>query len=348
MVDFGGWSLPVQYGGIISEHEAVRNAAGLFDVSHMGEIVIRGPGSTEFLQRLVTGHVGTLEDNQVLYTLMCHQNGGTVDDLIVYRYNAEHYLLVVNACNTQKDFAWIKEHAPEGLSIENLSDDYAQLAIQGPKAQAILQTLADCPLDDIGFFHFEPNVCVAGQDALVSRTGYTGEDGFEVYVSKDAATAVWDEILRTGTEYGLLPVGLGARDTLRLEAGLPLYGHELSPDITPLEAGLGNFVKLAKGDFIGREALKQQKKQGIPRVRIGFAMIDRGIPRSGYELMKSGQIIGCVTSGSYAPSLKKNMGMAIVETGYVDMEEELTVVVRSKSLLAKRVPLPFYKKRYRK
>ncbi len=348
MVDFGGWELPVQYSGILAEHEAVRSAAGLFDVSHMGEIDVKGRYALDFVQRLVTGDVQKMADNQVLYAPMCYEDGGVVDDLLVYRYNAESFLLVVNASNTDKDFQWIVSKAPEGVAVNDRSSQYAQLAVQGPKAEEILQELTEYPLNSIAFFRFADNVPIAGVNALVSRTGYTGEDGFELYLNAADAPGVWDEILKAGADFGLVPAGLGARDTLRFEASLPLYGHELSPDISPLESGLSMFVKLDKGDFIGRQALLRQKENGIKRELIGFAMTDRGIARGGYEIMLNDRVIGHVTSGSFSPTLKQNLGLAIVERGVIPLDGELFVVIREKPLRAKRIALPFYKKRYRK
>ncbi len=348
VIDFGGWALPVQYSGIIQEHEAVRNAAGLFDVSHMGEISVTGEGAEAFLQNLVTGNVARLKENQVLYSLMCYEHGGVVDDLLVYKYNPQHFLLVVNASNADKDFAWVLKQAPADVQVTNLSDNYAQLAIQGPHAERVLQKLTPYPLADIAFFYFAPQVAVAGQPCLVSRTGYTGEDGFEIYLAPEHAAEVWVAILEAGKEHGLVPIGLGARDTLRFEANLPLYGHELSQDITPLEAGLSFFVKLKKGDFLGREALVQQKESGIPRQPVGFAMLDRGVPRNDYEVMINGSRVGHVTSGSYAPTLKKNLGIALIKRGVADVGDEISVVVRGKELRAEIIPLPFYQKRYKK
>jgi len=348
LIDFGGWELPVQYSGIIEEHERVRQAAGLFDVSHMGEIVVKGDAALDFLQKMVTGDVTRLNDNQVLYTLMCYEDGGVVDDLLVYRYNQNYFLLVVNACNTDKDFTWIKDHAPPGIEVENLSTAYAQLALQGPQAEEVLHKLTTYPLRDIPFFHFVPQISLAGHTALVSRTGYTGEDGFEIYLSPQSAPAVWQAILDAGAPHGVLPIGLGARDTLRFEANLPLYGHELSPNITPLEAGLGFFVKLKKGSFIGREALQAQKEHGIPRELIGFTMVDRGIPRGGYHITTGEEIVGQVTSGSFSPTLKQNIGLALVKRGEFSLGEELHVSVRGRPLLAKRVALPFYDKKYKR
>jgi aminomethyltransferase len=348
IVDFGGWALPIQYAGIIAEHEAVRSAAGLFDVSHMGEIEVRGKGAVDYLQRLVTGDVAKLADGRILYALMCNHGGGVVDDILLYRFNEAHFLLVVNAANTEKDFHWLCAHAAGDVLIENESDRFAQIAIQGPNAQAILQGVSDVPLSDIGFFRFMQGVNVDSKRALVSRTGYTGEDGFEIYLDAGDAQHVWAALLDAGAPLGLVPAGLGARDTLRFEAALPLYGHELSEEISPFEAGLAPFVKLDKGDFIGREALVAQRENGAARERIGFVMKDRGVPRSGYPLMLGDETIGVVSSGGFAPTLKQNAGMALVRRGAVDEGGELSVVVRDRALRAVRVPLPLYRKRYKK
>ena len=348
MVDFGGWELPVQYSGILAEHEAVRNAAGLFDVSHMGEIEVTGHDALDFVQNLVTGDVRKMTDNQVLYAPMCYEDGGVVDDLLVYRRGVDSFLLVVNASNTDKDFAWIAEKAPEGVLVVNRSADYAQLAVQGQKAEEILQQLTSYPLSSIAFFRFAESVPIAGKQALISRTGYTGEDGFELYLNAADAPELWDQILRAGADLGLLPAGLGARDTLRFEAGLPLYGHELSQEVSPLEAGLSMFVKPDKGDFIGRQAIVLQKENGIKRELIGFTMLDRGVARGGYEITNGERTIGRVTSGSFSPTLKQNLGLALIERGAVPIEGDLFVVIRDKPLRAKRIALPFYKKRYRK
>jgi len=257
MIDFGGWELPVQYTGIIQEHHMVRGKAGIFDVSHMGEIEITGAKAQEFTRYLMTNDVTKLKDKQVQYTLMCYPDGGVVDDLLVYRFSEQHYLLVVNASNTDKDYQWILSHAPEVIQVANVSEQYAQIAVQGPKAQEILQKISDTDLSQIRFFWFEPQVKMAGIECMVSRTGYTGEDGFEIYLPAAQAAELWEKIIEAGGE-NIVPAGLGARDTLRFEAKLPLYGQELGPDITPLEAGLSTFVKLDSGDFIGRDALLKQ------------------------------------------------------------------------------------------
>jgi aminomethyltransferase len=346
LIDFGGWELPVQYAGILEEHEQTRNHAGLFDVSHMGEIEVRGPEAEAFIQQLVTNDIGKMEENQVVYSPMCYLHGGTVDDLLVYKYSKEHYLLVVNASNTDKDYQWIHENLSGKVGIQNVSEQYAQLALQGPGAEAVLQKLTDLPLHTLRFFRFLPELTLAGVNALVSRTGYTGEDGFEIYVSSPAAPGLWEKLLEAGKEEGLVPVGLGARDTLRFEAVLPLYGQELAQDISPLEAGLGIFVKLGKGDFIGREALVKQKEQGLARQLVGFEMLDKGIARSHYEVQRDGKTIGMVTSGTFSPTLKKNLGLALLEKEFAEPGTELEILVRNKPLKAVVVKKPFYVKRY--
>lgn len=333
IIDFGGWELPVQYQSIIKEHQMVRSKAGLFDVSHMGEIEITGEKSEEFINYLVTNDVTTLKDLQVQYSPMCYESGGVVDDLLIYRYNPQHYLLVVNASNCEKDFAWIKEHCNSGVNVVNRSDDYAQLAVQGPLAQSILQKLADTDLDTIKFFWFLPAVKLAGFECIVSRTGYTGEDGFEIYCSPDSACTLWEKILMAGGE-NIVPVGLGARDTLRFEAKLPLYGQEMDQDITPLEAGLGIFVKLDRDNFIGRDALLEQKKKNSGRVLAEFEMTGRGIPRSHYRVQKDGMDVGWVTTGMHSPTMGKSIGLALVQREYSSPGEEIDIVIRDKPVKA--------------
>lgn len=348
MIEFGGWMMPLQYVGILQEHEAVRQRAGLFDVSHMGEIMIRGRGATEFLQQLITNDISGMREYRVLYSPMCYPDGGTVDDLLVYKFDSERYLLVVNAANIQKDLQWIESQRPHDVEVEDMSEQYAQLALQGPKSQEILQRIVDIPLDSVKFFRFADGVSIAGVSALLSRTGYTGEDGFEIYLPANRALKVWDAIMEVGAQYQIMPAGLGARDTLRLEAALPLYGHELSPDISPLEAGLDRFVKLDKADFIGREALVKQKEDGISRKLVGLEMIDKGIPRQGYEVQVEGRRVGYITSGSFSPTLKKNIALALVDVSYAAEGFHVDVLVRSKALKAEVVKIPFYAKQYKK
>lgn len=348
IIDFGGWALPVEYSGILSEHEAVRTKAGLFDVSHMGEITVKGEDAEKYLQNMVTNDISVLTNNQIAYTTMCYPDGGVVDDLLVYKYSREDYLLVVNASNTDKDFDWLKNHVSGNAEVKNVSSDYAQLALQGPEAQTILQRIVKDDLNEIEFYHFKDNVEVGGIKALVSRTGYTGEDGFELYFASAEGPKMWELLLETGKEDGLVPAGLGARDTLRFEASLPLYGQELDNDITPLEAGLGFCVKLAKDDFIGRDALAAQKAEGLKRKVAGFEMVDRGIPRSHYEVYSDGKKIGYVTTGSFSPTLKKNIGLALIDTEYAKVGTEIEISVRNRNLKAIIIKKPFYTKKYKK
>lgn len=348
MIEFGGWLLPVEYTGIMEEHRQVREAAGLFDVSHMGEIIISGRDSGAFLQELLTNDLSRAANYKVIYSPMCYESGGVVDDLLVYKYADDHYLLIVNASNTDKDFGWIRDHLKGDVRAVNVSDAWAQLAIQGPCAEPVLQDVADSPLKDLRFFTFIPEARVCGVQAMISRTGYTGEDGFEIYIPREKAVVVWEGLLESGRAGGLVPVGLGARDTLRFEAALPLYGHELSADITPLEAGLETFVKLAKDSFIGREALLRQHTQGLTRKLTGFEMTGRGIPRNGYDIMDDGSRIGFVTSGSHSPTLGKNIGMAMLDIRHCRPGTEFDVIIRNKPVRARVTELPFYRKKYRK
>lgn len=348
LMEFGGWEMPVQFSSIIEEHNAVRSSAGLFDVSHMGEIRIEGAEAENFLQYIATNDITKLVDGQVQYTFMCYPNGGVVDDLLVCKFSSESYLLVVNASNIEKDYEWIQKHVHgKGVHVENISDSTALLALQGPLAESILQQFTDFPLADMKFYSFK-QIQVSGVEAVVSRTGYTGEDGFEIYVSPDAVVELWEQLMEKGADEGLKPCGLGARDTLRFEAGLPLYGHELSDTITPLEAGLGFFVDLNGSDFIGRDSLLAQKYAGIQRKVIGFEMIDRGIPRAGFKIVKGEQEIGYVTSGSYSPTLEKNLGMALVKAEFSDVGTEFEVLRGERRLRARIIPKPFYKKQYRR
>ncbi|MBL4937565.1 glycine cleavage system aminomethyltransferase GcvT [Clostridium sp. YIM B02515] len=349
LIEFARWMLPVQYEGIIEEHEAVRNAAGLFDVSHMGEIKATGKDAFNFVQNLVTNDISVLEDNQVIYTFMCYENGGVVDDLLVYKFNKEDYLLVINASNVEKDFQWMLENKMNyEVELKNISEEISEVALQGPKAQEILQTLTAFNLDDIKFFYCRRDVVIDGIKCLVSRTGYTGEDGFEIYTNNEDITKIWNSILEAGKTYGVKPAGLGCRDTLRFEAALPLYGNEISKDITPLEAGLGFFVKLNKKSFIGKEALVRQKEEGLKRKLVGFEMNERGIPRHGYEVTSNGENIGFVTTGYMSPTLKKNIGLALIDSKYTELGTEIDILIRNKSVKAKVISKKFYSKNYKK
>lgn len=341
-IDFGGWDLPVQFSSIKEEHEAVRTKAGLFDVSHMGEIEIKGKDSLAYLQKMMTNDVSKLKDGGAQYTAMCYENGGTVDDLLVYKKADEDYLLVVNASNIEKDYAWLASKVTEEVIVTNVSESFAQLAIQGPLAEEALQKLTNTDLSEIKFFKFKENVEINGTPALVSRTGYTGEDGFEIYCASEKSVELWNEILK---DENVIPCGLGARDTLRFEANLALYGQELSKDITPLEAGIGFAVKVNKEeDFFGKEVLKDQKENGVPRKLVGIEMIDKGIPRHGYEVFVGEEQVGEVTTGTQSPTLKKNIGLALLKKEFTELETEVEVQVRKKRLKAKVVKTPFYQR----
>ncbi len=345
-IDFGGWELPVQFSGIKKEHEAVRTRAGLFDVSHMGEIEVTGRESLQFLQKMLSNDISKLKPGGIQYTIMCYENGGTVDDLLVYQKGENHYFLVVNAANTEKDFEWLQKHLTEDAVIQDVSDKYAMLALQGPFAEKILQRLVDSfNLQELKPFKFADGIKIAGKKTLVSRTGYTGEDGFEIYCENADAPFLWQAILEAGKEDGVEPCGLGARDTLRFEACLPLYGQELSSEISPLEAGLGFAVKLGKeADFIGKDALIKQKEEGLRRKLVGIEMIDRGIPRHGYAVYKGDEKIGEVTTGTQSPTLKKNIGLALLDSQYTAADTEIDVELRGKRLKAKVVATPFYRR----
>lgn len=344
IIDFGGWALPVQYSGILDEHEAVRTRAGLFDVSHMGEITVTGEDALANIQKWITNDASKLANNQAMYSPMCYENGGVVDDLLIYKKADNDYLLVVNASNIEKDYEWMKQNAFGTVEITNKSADVAQLALQGPLAEQVLQKMTETDLSQIKYYWFLDQVNVGGVSALVSRTGYTGEDGFELYCDAKDVAKLWAAILETGKEDGVLPIGLGARDTLRFEARLPLYGQEISADISPLEAGLGFFVKLDKGDFIGRDALAKQKEEGVKRKLVGFEMTERGIPRTHYEVQVGGERIGEVTTGTMGPTVKKNIGLALIDVQYANIDQELDIIIRNKPVKAVIVKTPFYKR----
>ncbi|HZS76693.1 MAG TPA: glycine cleavage system aminomethyltransferase GcvT [Ktedonobacteraceae bacterium] len=344
MVEFGGWEMPVQYSGILDEHRAVRTRAGLFDVSHMGEFKVEGPEAEKFLQYLVPNDISRLANQQALYSQLCLPNGGTIDDLLIYKLADNHYMLVVNAANIEKDFAWVEQQARNfDVNVTNQSDTTALLALQGPEAQAILQPLTSIDLSGIRYYHFAPGE-VDGIHCIISRTGYTGEDGFELYCAPVDVAKLWRDLLAAGKERGLLPAGLGARDTLRLEAGYCLYGHELDDNTNPLEAGLGWTVKLNKGDFICRDALQQAKEQGLSKKLVGIEMVDRGVVRGGYAIYDGDRQIGTVTSGAPSPTLNKNIGMGYVETADATPGKQVQIDIRGKRAAAQIVALPFYKR----
>lgn len=347
MVDFEGWDMPVQYpAGTIAEHLRTREHCGLFDVSHMGEIHVVGPDAIRFVNHLTTNDVTNLVNGQAHYSALTYETGTVVDDLLVYRFGPERLFLVVNAGTQDKDWEWIYSHKGDyDVDLAKASDDYCQIAIQGPKAESILQTLTDTDLSSIKYYHFAEGE-VDGVPSIISRTGYTGEDGFEVYADPAKARQLWDKMLEAGghgSETGILPCGLAARNTLRLESAMSLYGHELSDKITPLEANLGWICKL-NTDFIGCEALREQKAKGLERKLVGFEMTDRGIARDGFDVYLGGDKVGVVTSASPAPYLKKNIGLAFVPPHLAKTGTELEIDVRGRMIKAEIVPTPFYKR----
>jgi len=345
LVEFGGWEMPVQYSSILEEHRAVRTRAGLFDVSHMGEFKVEGNDALAFLQNLVPNDVGRLAIHQALYSQLCLPDGGTIDDLIIYYLAENHYMMVVNAANIDKDFAWVEEQARNfDVQATNQSDATALLALQGPESLAILQPLTGEDLSAIRYYHCTPGM-VDGINCIISRTGYTGEDGFELYCAPVDVVKLWNDLLAAGKQHGLLPAGLGARDTLRLEAGYCLYGHELDEQTNPLEANLGWTVKLNKGDFIGHDALLKVKEEGLKRKLIGIEMIERGVSRGGYAIYENDQQIGALTSGAPSPTLNKNIGMGYVEAAHAVAGKTVQIDIRGKRTAAQIVALPFYKRR---
>ena len=342
LVPFAGYLLPIQYSGILAEHQAVRTHAGLFDVSHMGELMLSGPGALNTVQQLLTNDFSTLEDGQVRYSPMCREDGGILDDLLVYRLDAQRYLLVVNAANHDRDAAWVSSHLLEDTRMEDQSEETAQLALQGPGAEKILTKLVDRSQLPEKYYTFRRNVPLCGYSCLVSRTGYTGEDGFEIYCENAAAPVLWKALLDAGAADGLIPCGLGARDTLRTEAAMPLYGHEMTEEITPYEAGLSIFVKPDKGAFIGRDALAS--KTPPARRRCGLKVTGRGIPREGCAVSKDGAVIGCVTSGTQSAVLGCPVALALVTAGAVSPGDQVEIDVRGRAIGAEVVKLPFYKR----
>ena len=350
MVDFSGWAMPLLYEGILPEHRAVRTAVGVFDVSHMGEFRVRGPGAEAFLDRMVTNRIAGLAGGQAAYTAMCYEDGGTVDDLIVYPLGAGDYLMVVNASNIDKDFAWLRDHLPPaGVELEDASAATALLAVQGPRAPELVARGAGAPVDDLAYYHFRRGK-VWGADALIARLGYTGEDGFELMIAAGAAEAVWQGLFRDGADLGLRPAGLGARDTLRFESGFCLYGHELTAAVSPLEAGIAFAVKLDKEDFVGGGALRRQKAAGPPRRLLGLRMEGARIPRQGSTVRRNGDTIGEVTSGMYAPTLDGAYALALVRRGtggaaMAEAGEPVEVAIRDQVFPARIVDRPFYRRK---
>jgi aminomethyltransferase len=346
LIPFGGWEMPVEYGGISNEHTAVRTAAGLFDVSHMGEFEIQGPEALDLIQHITTNDVSNLVDGQVQYSAMAYPHGTVVDDLLVYRHDAERFMLVVNAANIRKDLEWIQSHNRLDATIENVSDELSLLALQGPRALDILQRLVDVQLAQIPYYHFASGK-VLNVGAIVSRTGYTGEDGFELYFSVAESELVWKGILEAGANEGIVPAGLGARNTLRLEARMLLYGSDMDGTTTLLEAGLGWIVKFEKEEFIGRDALFKQKQDGVRRKLVGFEMLGKQIARDHYPIFVHGRELGHVTSGSPSVTLKKNIGLAYLPAEHASVGTSFHVSVRGKLSEAQVVRTPFYKRNTR-
>ena len=340
MVDFAGWEMPVQYAGILEEHEAVRTRVGIFDVSHMGEVIFRGPKALEALSRLFTNDVGKTVDGQAQYGCLCRETGGIVDDVVVYRRGAADLLVCVNAANRQKDFDWLSGHGG-GADVKNESDAWGQLAIQGPLAAQLLQRITNVDLSAMRTYRFA-NGEVAGIPCLVARTGYTGEDGFELFCPAEATPRLWDAVMDAGRHEKIQPCGLGARDSLRLEMAYRLYGQDMDDGTTPLEAGLGWVVKLDKGEFIGRDAMLRQKEQGLGRKLVGFVLTDAGIARHGYPVLQDGRKVGEVTSGTKGPSLKTSIGLAYVPPALAAEGSTFQVEIRGRPAAAKVVKTPFY------
>jgi len=343
MVDFGGWDMPVEYSGVLDEHRAVRERVGLFDVSHMGEIEVRGPQALDLVQHVTVNDASKLKLGQAQYSALLYGTGGFVADILVHKVADDHYFLCVNASNQDKDYEHIAANNRFDATVENAGPRYAQLAVQGPLATEVVKQLTTADLAAVKRYHFVDGV-VSGAPARIARTGYTGEDGWEIYVAPEHAERLWKEILAAGAASGILACGLGARNTLRLESAMPLYGHEIDATITPWEAGLDWIVKLEKGEFLGREALQKQKQQGIARKLIGFEVKGRGIARDGYEVLTGGAGTGWVTSGGPAPALNKNIGMCYLPLHLAEPGNAIEISVRGRPVEAVTIPIPFYKR----
>jgi aminomethyltransferase len=344
MVPFAGYNMPVQYEGVNIEHETVRNGVGVFDVSHMGEFLLTGPKALDLIQKVTSNDASVLTIGKAQYSCLPNGKGGIVDDLIVYRMKEEQYLLVVNASNIDKDWDWISKHNDLGVEMRNLSDDYSLLAIQGPKAAEAMQSLTSVNLTDIPYYSFVVGDFAGVEHVIISATGYTGSGGFEIYVKNDAVNSLWDKVFEAGAPFGIKPIGLAARDTLRLEMGFCLYGNDINNSTSPLEAGLGWITKFTK-DFTDAEFLKKQKEEGVTRKLVAFEMIDRGIPRHDYPIVDAeGNEIGIVTSGTMSPSMKIGIGLGYVTVANSKLDSEIFISIRDKGIKAKVVKLPFYKK----
>jgi len=343
MVPFAGYNMPVQYEGINIEHETVRNGVGVFDVSHMGEFFLKGEKALALIQKITSNDASKLTDNKIQYSCLPNNDGGIVDDLLVYRISDKEYMLVVNASNIEKDWKWISQHNDLGVEMIDASDDYSLLAVQGPKASEALQSLTDIDLSTMVYYTFKTGEFAGCKDVIVSATGYTGSGGFEIYIKNKDAEAVWNAVFKAGADFGIKPIGLAARDTLRLEMGFCLYGNDINDTTSPIEAGLGWITKFTK-DFVNSEALKKQKEDGVTKKLIAFEISEKGIPRQGYDIVsENGTVIGEVTSGTMSPSLKKGIGMGYVAKEYAKRDSEIFIQVRKKAIPAKIVRLPFYK-----
>ena len=342
LVPFAGWNMPIQFAGVLSEHTCVRERVGLFDVSHMGEIEVKGKDAKNFLQFLLSNNVEKMFDGSILYSLMCYETGGVVDDLLAYRFSENHYFLCVNASNSDKDYDWIARHASSfNVNIKNTSSETSQLALQGPDAKNVLQSLCDISLDDLSYYNFRKGM-VNNVESLISRTGYTGEDGFELYLSPEKVSEVFRSLMEQGRSYGVQPIGLGARDTLRIEMGYPLYGNEIDNNPTPLDAGLGWVIKFDKGEFLGRGSLLKQKEQGsLRRKLVGLKLLTRGVPRAHYQVFKNGESVGEVTSGTFSPTLNTGVGLCYVSSEYSDVGNHLDVKIRDQLVATEVIQLPF-------
>lgn len=342
IVPFSGWNMPIQFAGVMQEHRAVREGVGVFDVSHMGEIELQGPDAQKFLQKLLTNDIASLKKGAILYSLMCYDHGGVVDDLLVHRFSENHFFLCVNAGNTDADFQWVLNQSQDyDLEVSNISDQTAQLAVQGRHAQELLQTLTDVPLESLKYYHFLEGK-VHQVDSIIARTGYTGEDGFEIYFDARQAVPVYEQILSAGRPFGLQPIGLGARDTLRLEMGYALYGHEIDDKMSPLEARLGWVVHWDKEiPFIGQAALQKQKAAGLSRKLVGIRLLERGVPRSPYRVLQDGTPVGEVTSGTFSPSLNVGVALCYVPTGLAGIGTRLEIEIRGQAVPAEVVGVPF-------
>lgn len=344
MVPFAGYNMPVQYEGVTAEHETVRNGVGVFDVSHMGEFLLTGPNALALIQKVTSNDASTLTIGRAQYSCLPNAEGGIVDDLIVYRMKEEQYLLVVNASNIEKDWNWISSHNDLGVDMKNLSDDYSLLAIQGPKAVEAMQALTSVNLSEIKYYHFEVADFAGIEHVIISATGYTGSGGFEIYCKNAEVEQIWNKVFEAGAPFGIKPIGLAARDTLRLEMGFCLYGNDINDSTSPIEAGLGWITKFTK-DFVNSENLKKQKEEGVSKKLVGFELLERGIPRHDYEIVDAnGNNIGIVTSGTMAPTVGKGIGMGYVKTEFATIDSEIYIQIRNNRVLAKVVKMPFYKK----